>query len=263
MARFLKQGRDADLIAAEDVRVRATVEGILADIAARGDKAVRELSVKFDSWDRADFRLTDREIRDALAQLAAAGHRRHQIRAGAGPQFRRAPARGPAGHRGGDAARRGARPQEHPGELGRLLCPGREVSDGGLRAHVGRHRQGRRRAAHRRPARRRSRASRRRRSSPPASGRRGRDLLPRRHPGGRRDGARHRDASGRSTCWSGPATPIVAEAKRQLFGRVGIDLLRRPDRDAGHRRRERRRRDSARPTCSARPSTARPRRRSC
>ena len=48
MARFLKQGRDADAIAADDAKVRATVEGILADIAARGDKAVRELSVKFD-----------------------------------------------------------------------------------------------------------------------------------------------------------------------------------------------------------------------
>jgi sulfopropanediol 3-dehydrogenase len=69
MARFLKQGRDADLIAADDAKVRATVEGILADIAARGDKAVRDLSVKFDRWDREDFRLTDREIRDALAEL--------------------------------------------------------------------------------------------------------------------------------------------------------------------------------------------------
>jgi sulfopropanediol 3-dehydrogenase len=69
MARFLKQGRDADAIAADDAKVRATVEGILADIAARGDAAVRELSVKFDRWDREDFRLTDREIQGALAEL--------------------------------------------------------------------------------------------------------------------------------------------------------------------------------------------------
>jgi sulfopropanediol 3-dehydrogenase len=69
MARFLKQGRDADAIAADDAKVRATVEGILADIAARGDAAVRELSVKFDRWDREDFQLTDREIQDALAEL--------------------------------------------------------------------------------------------------------------------------------------------------------------------------------------------------
>ncbi len=69
MARFLKQGRNADAIAADDAKVRATVEGILADIAARGDAAVRELSVKFDRWDREDFRLTDREIKDALSEL--------------------------------------------------------------------------------------------------------------------------------------------------------------------------------------------------
>jgi sulfopropanediol 3-dehydrogenase len=69
MARFLKQGRDADAIAADEAKVRATVEGILADIAARGDAAVRELSAKFDRWDREDFRLTDREIKDALSEL--------------------------------------------------------------------------------------------------------------------------------------------------------------------------------------------------
>ncbi|OYW32027.1 MAG: histidinol dehydrogenase [Rhizobiales bacterium 12-66-7] len=51
--------------------VRAVVEGILADIEARGDEAVRALSVKFDGWDRADYRLTDREIRDCLSELSA------------------------------------------------------------------------------------------------------------------------------------------------------------------------------------------------
>jgi sulfopropanediol 3-dehydrogenase len=70
MARWLKRGRDADAIAEEDARIRATVEGVLADIAARGDAAVRELSVKFDRWDRADYRLTDAEIRDCMGQLS-------------------------------------------------------------------------------------------------------------------------------------------------------------------------------------------------
>ena len=36
----------------------------------------------------------------------------------------------------------------------------------------------------------------------------------------------------------GPGNAFVAEAKRQLFGRVGIDLFAGPDRDAGHRRRD-------------------------
>ena len=70
MARWLKRGRDAEAIAEEDARVRTIVEGILADIAARGDAAVREMSVKFDGWDRDDYRLTDAEIRDCLAQLS-------------------------------------------------------------------------------------------------------------------------------------------------------------------------------------------------
>ncbi|MBP0463925.1 histidinol dehydrogenase [Roseomonas sp. PWR1] len=71
MARHLKKGRDAEARAEDDAKVRATVEGILADIAARGDAAVREMSIRFDKWDRTDFRLTDAEIRDCLSQLSA------------------------------------------------------------------------------------------------------------------------------------------------------------------------------------------------
>jgi sulfopropanediol 3-dehydrogenase len=70
MARWLKQGKDAGARAEDDAKIRATVETILADIEARGDKAVRELSVKFDRWDRDDYRLTDREIRDCLSELS-------------------------------------------------------------------------------------------------------------------------------------------------------------------------------------------------
>ena len=70
MARYLKRGRDAAQRAEDAAKVRATVEAILADIEARGDDAVRELSAKFDRWDRADYRLSDAEIRDCLAQLS-------------------------------------------------------------------------------------------------------------------------------------------------------------------------------------------------
>ena len=44
MARFLKRGRDEAARADDDAEVRTTVESILADISARGDAAVRELS---------------------------------------------------------------------------------------------------------------------------------------------------------------------------------------------------------------------------
>jgi sulfopropanediol 3-dehydrogenase len=71
MARWLKKGRDATQIAEEDAKIRAVVEATLADIAKRGDEAVRELSIKFDGWDRTDYRLTDKEIRQCISELPA------------------------------------------------------------------------------------------------------------------------------------------------------------------------------------------------
>ncbi len=71
MARHLKTSRDAALRAEDQAKIRTTVEGILADIADRGDVAVRELSVKFDAWDRPDYRLTDAEIQACMAELSA------------------------------------------------------------------------------------------------------------------------------------------------------------------------------------------------
>ena len=71
MAQYLKRGKDADIRAADNAKVRATVETILADIEQRGDAAVRELSKKFDNFDRETFRLTDAEIQDCLAQVPA------------------------------------------------------------------------------------------------------------------------------------------------------------------------------------------------
>jgi sulfopropanediol 3-dehydrogenase len=56
-------------VAEDDAKVRATVEGILADIKARGDAAVRELSIRFDKWDRQNFRLSEGEIQACLDQL--------------------------------------------------------------------------------------------------------------------------------------------------------------------------------------------------
>jgi len=66
---WLKRGKDVEERAEADRQVRATVEGILGDIEKRGDRAVRELSQKFDKWDRSDFRLTPAEIQDCMDQL--------------------------------------------------------------------------------------------------------------------------------------------------------------------------------------------------
>lgn len=71
MATFLKRGRDAAARAEDQAKVRQIVEGILSDIETRGDAAVRALSVKFDGWDRESYRLTEQEIEGCLSQLRA------------------------------------------------------------------------------------------------------------------------------------------------------------------------------------------------
>jgi sulfopropanediol 3-dehydrogenase len=50
--------------------IRETVERILTDIAARGDEAVRSLSIQFDKWDREDYRLSRAEIQGCIEQLS-------------------------------------------------------------------------------------------------------------------------------------------------------------------------------------------------
>jgi sulfopropanediol 3-dehydrogenase len=71
MIRYLKRGKDAQTLADDDNKVRATVETILKNIEARGDAAVREYSVQFDNWDPADFRLSQTAIEAAVKQLSA------------------------------------------------------------------------------------------------------------------------------------------------------------------------------------------------
>jgi sulfopropanediol 3-dehydrogenase len=70
MPRFLKRGMDAGVIEEADAKVRATVEGILSEIKARGDDAVRDLSARFDKWSPESFRLSAAEIEKAIGQVA-------------------------------------------------------------------------------------------------------------------------------------------------------------------------------------------------
>ena len=68
---YLKQGISQQNRADADAKVRATVEATLADIDARGDAAVRDLSVKFDGYDPVAFRLTEADIEDAMSKVSA------------------------------------------------------------------------------------------------------------------------------------------------------------------------------------------------
>ena len=69
MMQVLKQGMDQAESHAADKKVRATVEQILDDVEARGDDAVRELSSRFDTWTPPDFRLDDKQIAALIASL--------------------------------------------------------------------------------------------------------------------------------------------------------------------------------------------------
>jgi sulfopropanediol 3-dehydrogenase len=70
MPRYLKRGLDASAIKAADAKVRETVEDILGQIEARGDAAVRELSEKFDKWSPQEFKLSPEAIERAIAQVS-------------------------------------------------------------------------------------------------------------------------------------------------------------------------------------------------
>jgi sulfopropanediol 3-dehydrogenase len=67
---IIKAGIDAELAADMDAKVKTTVEATLREIETRGDTAVRELSEKFDSWSPKSFRLSDKEIQAAISRLS-------------------------------------------------------------------------------------------------------------------------------------------------------------------------------------------------
>ncbi|MEE4164623.1 MAG: histidinol dehydrogenase [Desulfocapsaceae bacterium] len=69
MKRVLKEGISLENSREERAKVRAAVETILADIEKRGDAAVCELSEKFDNWSPEDFRLSDKQIRECIESL--------------------------------------------------------------------------------------------------------------------------------------------------------------------------------------------------
>lgn len=70
MIRHLKAGASLETRAEADRQVRETVERTLADIQARGDAAIRELSEKFDGWSPDNFRLSEAEIAQAMSEVS-------------------------------------------------------------------------------------------------------------------------------------------------------------------------------------------------
>jgi len=70
MTRHLKTGRTPEQTTADAKKVRDTVTGIIEDIESRGETALREISVKFDKWDPPTFRMSEQEIESCLSQLS-------------------------------------------------------------------------------------------------------------------------------------------------------------------------------------------------
>ncbi len=69
MAKWLKQAISKQDKDEAQQQVRETVEKLLADIETRGDTAVRELSKRFDNWEPEKFKLSEEQIQDCINRL--------------------------------------------------------------------------------------------------------------------------------------------------------------------------------------------------
>ncbi len=70
MAEHLKTAKSQSERDEDDAKVRAIVESTLGEIEARGDAAIRELSQKFDGYTPDAFRLTQSQIDALIAELS-------------------------------------------------------------------------------------------------------------------------------------------------------------------------------------------------
>jgi len=227
MARWLKNGRTEEQKREEDGRTRAVVESTLADIEARGDAAIRELSEKFDNWSPDSFRLTEAEIEQCLAEVSERDL--EDIR------FAQAQVRGFAEHQ--KAALKDVEVETLPGViLGHKNVPVNAVGSyvpGGKYPMVA--------SAHMSVVTAKVAGVKRIATcAPPYQGRPNPAIVAAQHLGGADEiyslgGIQAVGAMALGTetiapvdMLVGPGNAFVAEAKRQLFGRVGIDLFAGP-----------------------------------
>src|SRR5438309_10355228 len=70
MSRHIKRAALAGRQDEADAKIRNTVESIIADVARRGDAAVRDMSERFDNWSPPSFRLCEHEIAALVATVA-------------------------------------------------------------------------------------------------------------------------------------------------------------------------------------------------
>ncbi|MDE2361231.1 MAG: histidinol dehydrogenase [Hyphomicrobiales bacterium] len=227
MIRRLKTAKPQAERAEDDAKVRASVEAILADIETRGDGAVRELSRKFDNYAPADFRLSEQDIEAAMG--AVSRRDLDDIR------FAQAQVRKFAEHQ--KAALRDVEVETLPGVvLGHRNIPVNSVGcyvPGGKYPMVA--------SAHMSVVTAKVAGVKRIvASAPPQGGKPHPAIVAAMHMGGADEiyclgGIQAVGAMALGTATIrpvdmlvGPGNAFVAEAKRQLFGRVGIDLFAGP-----------------------------------
>jgi sulfopropanediol 3-dehydrogenase len=70
VARYLKAARTPAQATADGKQIRDTVASIIEDIRVRGETALREISEKFDRWNPASFRMSEQDIANCLSQLS-------------------------------------------------------------------------------------------------------------------------------------------------------------------------------------------------
>jgi sulfopropanediol 3-dehydrogenase len=71
MKRIIKEGLDSGMPGVSEERLRYAVEGMLRDVSTRGDDAVRELSERLDGWSPENFRLDAQEIESIVSSVDA------------------------------------------------------------------------------------------------------------------------------------------------------------------------------------------------
>ena len=68
--KILKSGKPEKFKEEDDLKVRSLVEATLVDVEERGDDAIRELSIKYDNYNPASFRLSDSQIEASIQKVS-------------------------------------------------------------------------------------------------------------------------------------------------------------------------------------------------
>ncbi|WP_436895720.1 histidinol dehydrogenase [Mammaliicoccus sciuri] len=67
--KFIKEGMAEEIVKESDEKTKQIVANTLKDIEEQGDKAVRDLSIKFDKWDPEQFRLSKSQIEEIVDSI--------------------------------------------------------------------------------------------------------------------------------------------------------------------------------------------------